>query len=143
MFNVWQLNPDERLKEWRSFRNSLCEQDLKQQLEQVVDWWKNTPLGSRQLDIYDATEWNDPWELLHKGDFDENSIALGMAYSLQLIDVDTQLLLVQNRKNHTLNLIVLVDEQYILNYTYGSIDKVDVLEDCEILQRWSTKNLLN
>jgi len=79
---------------------------------------------------------------LYKGNFDENSVALGMAYSLHLIGVDTEILLVQNRQEHTLNLIVLVDELYILNYTYGSIDKVDVLKDCEILQRWPTKNLL-
>jgi len=139
---VWQLNPDDRLKEWRSFRNDLKTLTLQKQLEEVVSWWKFTPLGSNQLDIYDNTDWDDPWELLYKGNFDENSVALGMAYSLHLIGVDTEILLVQNRQEHTLNLIVLVDELYILNYTYGSIDKVDVLKDCEILQRWPTKNLL-
>ena len=138
---VWQLKPDERLKEWRAFRNDAKQKDIEDILLDVIEWWKYTPVSSRVIDAYDNTDWPDPWQLLHKGDFDENSIALGMGYTLHLMGYPCDILLIQNRENHLLKLIVLVDKTHILNYTYGNIDKITVLDSCEVLSQYNTKDM--
>ena len=124
--NIWTLSPDDRLREWRSFRKQVSALGTEQQLESVIAWWKMAPIGTRVIDIYNSNDWPDPWELIHKGEFDENAIALGMAYSIQL-----------------LGLIVLVDKSYILNYTYGIIeDATKVLDNSEIVQSWNVEDLI-
>ena len=45
--------------------------------------------------------------------------ALAMAYSLQLADAHCEVMLVQDNKLSFLGLIVLVDNEYVLGYTYG------------------------
>lgn len=141
--SIWTLSPDERLREWRSFRKSINSNSIDEILVAVAEWWKLAPLGTRVIDIYDETHWPDPWELLHKGQFDENAIALGMAYSLHLMEIPTELLLLQNRTDHFLGLIVLIDKKYVLNYTYGIVDKETAIKDCQTVKRWAVKDLIN
>jgi hypothetical protein len=95
---------------------------------EVIEWWKYTPVSNRVIDAYDNSNWPDPWELLHKGDFDENAVALGIGYTLHLMGYPCDILLVQNREKHFLRLIVLVDEIHVLNYTYGVIENKNVLD---------------
>lgn len=140
---VWQMSPSDRLKEWRYFRKKIAEKELFDAMQDVIDWWKLAPLSSRVLDIYDNSTWPDPWELLHNGEYDENSIALGMAYTLSLNDIPCNILLVQSRKESYLGLIVFVDEKYILNYTYGEINDKSILDDSEVLQTYNVKELIS
>jgi len=141
--NIWTLSPDDRLREWRSFRKQTSTLGTEQQLESVITWWKMAPLGTRVIDIYNSNDWPDPWELIYKGEFDENAIALGMAYSIQLLEKQTELCLLQDRTDHFLGLIVLVDKTYILNYTYGIIeDATKVLDNSEIVQSWNVEDLI-
>jgi len=136
---VWQLKPEERLKEWRNFRQEISTKSIDDILHEVIDWWKYTPIASRVLDVYNSDTWPDPWELLYDGNFDESAISLGIAYTLHLMDNPCEILFVQNHKKSFLGLIVLVDEKFILNYNYDKIDNVNILEDCEILGRWNTE----
>jgi len=107
-----------------------------------VDWWKFTPIGSRAIDPYESTEWPNPWELIHTGNFDENAIALGMAYTLHLMDWPCEVVLLQDMKKQFIGLVVLVDNTYIMNYNYGTVDKLRDLTNCEIVNRWSTEDLV-
>lgn len=141
MNTVWQESPNQRLKTWRSFRKEIQDLEDKPCLEKVVEWWKYTPIGSRVIDPYESKEWPDPWNLIYIGNFDENAVALGIAYTIHLLDWPCEVLLVQNTKLSFVGLVVLVDDQYVLNYTYGSIDDSVVLRDCEILDRWYTNEL--
>lgn len=137
------LSPDDRLREWRSFRKQISTLGTEQQLESVIAWWKMAPLGTRVIDIYNSNDWPDPWELIHKGEFDENAIALGMAYSIQLLEKQTELCLLQDRADHFLGLIVLVDKTHILNYTYGIVEEATkVLSKAEIVQSWDVEDLI-
>jgi len=138
----WMAPPTERLKKWRSFRQSIDKENLEDSLQELVDWFKTAPLSSRVIDVYDNTLWPDPWDLLYAGDMDENAIALAMAYSLQLADVDCEVMLVQDNKLSFLGLIVLVDNEYVLGYTYGVVDKKSALVNCDVLGSYSPKDLL-
>ena len=103
----WMEPPTKRLKKWRSFRQSIDKTKLVDSLQELVNWFKTAPLSSRVIDVYDNTLWPGPWDLLYAGDMDENAIALAMAYSLQLADVNCEVLLVQDNKISFLGLVVL------------------------------------
>ena len=142
MDNVWQQAPKIRLKLWRDFRLQLDSVDYEEDcLQAVVDWWKSAPVGSRELDIYDVESWPDPWQLIYDNALDENSIALGIAFTLHLIDWECEVLLVQNQEESWIRLVVLVDERYILNYTYGKVEDPSVLNNCQVLEKYYTKQL--
>jgi hypothetical protein len=100
-----------------------------ERLQAVVDFWKMAPMSSMHTDIYDASTWLSPWDFIWTGRYDESSVALGMAYSLQLEShAQCEILLVQNTKESYINLIVLVDKTHILNYNYGIVNSVDQLD---------------
>ena len=40
------------------------------------------PISKMTIDPVDSRTWLTPWEMLHSGDFCENSIALGMSYTI-------------------------------------------------------------
>ena len=142
MDNVWQQAPKTRLKLWRDFRLQLDSIDYEEDcLQAVVDWWKSAPDGSRELDIYDVESWPDPWQLVYNNALDENSIALGIAYTLHLIDWECEVLLVQNQEESWIRLVVLVDDKYVLNYTYGKVEETSVLNNCQIVEKYFTNQL--
>jgi hypothetical protein len=142
MNTVWQLMPDERLKEWRKFRKRIEELSDSECLQEVVDWWKFTPIGSKAIDPYDNEKWPDPWALIHTGNFDENAVALGMAYTLQLMDWPCEVALVQDSEKRFLGLVVIVDNELILNYNFGTVEKLKELKHCEVLSRYKTEELI-
>ena len=142
MNNVWQLSPKQKLKVWREFRLGLDDIEYEEDcLQAVIEWWETAPIGSRELDIYDNSAWPDPWKLLYDNNLDENSIALGMAYTLHLADWDCEVALVQNQNESWIKLLVLVDDTYVLNYTYNKVQNMEVLSDCNILEKISTSEL--
>lgn len=142
MNDVWQQSPKQRLKTWREFRLNLDDLEYKEDcLQAVVDWWKSAPVGSREIDIYDINTWPDPWQLIYTNSLDENSIALGMAYTLHLADEECEVLLVQNHDESWIRLIVLVDDCYVLNYTYGVVEDKQILDGCSIVEKYHTNQL--
>ena len=142
MNDVWQQSPKQRLKTWREFRLSLDDIDYEEDcLQAVVDWWKTAPVGSRELEIYDVKSWPDPWQLIYTNALDENSIALGISYTLHLADWTCDVLLVQNQEESWIRLVVLVDDTYVLNYTYGVVEEKQILKNCSIVEKYNT-NLL-
>lgn len=142
MNTAWQMPPHERLKEWRKWRKSIDSLGDEECLQAVVDWWKMTPIGSQTIDPYTNKEWPNPWDLLYKGNFDENAVALGMAYTLHLLDWPCEVVLLQATEKRYIGLVVIVDETYVLNYNYGTVDKLSELKNYDIVSRWSTEDLL-
>lgn len=140
MHTTWQLPPEERLQLWRKFRNTLQDMDDLECLQAVVDWWKMAPIGSRVIDPYNKKTWPDPWAMLYEGKMDENAIALGMAYTLHFIEWPCKVSFIQDTKKGCLGLVVIVDGSYILNYNYGSVDKIEDIE-YELLAEYSTEEL--
>ena len=73
--------PTERLKKWRSFRQSIDKENLEDSLQELVDWFKTAPLSSRVIDVYDNTLW-PILDLLYAGDMDENAcISNGLQFA--------------------------------------------------------------
>jgi hypothetical protein len=143
MNEFWQCSPKQRLSLWRQFRKTLTSMEYIERLQAVVDFWKMAPMSSMHTDIYDASTWLAPWDFIWEGRYDENSVALGMAYSLQLeSNTECEILLVQNTKESYINLIVLVDKTHILNYNYGIVNDMSELDnDTTILKKIKVSEL--
>lgn len=142
MNTAWQLMPQERLREWRKWRKSIESLEDEDCLQAVVDWWKFTPIGSKAIDPYTRKDWPDPWELIFDNNFDENAVALGMAYTLHLMEWPCEVVLLQDTEKAFIGLVVIVDETYVLGYNYGIVDNIKELENCSVLNRWSTDDLV-
>ena len=134
MNDIWfSASRKERIFLWRKFRKSLLELDLEQALQLTTEWWASTPISSNVFDAYDPDGWPHPWELLWQGEFDENSVALGMAYTLHLEKIaNCELLMIQRKEDNVAKLVVLVDNQYVLNYSHRTVTSADVLKKCDI-----------
>jgi len=143
MKEYWQAPPNQRIKLWRSFRKGLVDLSYTEQLQATVDLWKMAPMSNMTTDIYDHTTWSTPWEYIANGTYDENNIALAMAYTLQLEGyASCEIALVQNTKKSYINLIVIVDNKHVLNYNYGEVNSIDVINnDVTILEKTCVSTL--
>lgn len=120
---AWFESPSTRLSLWREFRKGLNTDDTKEVCKTVVNWWKMAPLSKRTIDPVDSSTWPTPWEMLHSGDFCENSIALGMSYTIFYANenISNELMFITCRENSTQKLCAWIDNKYLLNYEHGVI----------------------
>ena len=120
---AWYESPSTRLNRWRAFRKGLNTDDTKSVCELVIDWWKMAPISSWTIDPVDSSTWPTPWEMLHSGNFCENSMALGMSYTIHYANenIPNKLLYITDRENSIQKLCTLIDNKYLLNYSYGAI----------------------
>lgn len=83
---MWDKKGNERLAAWRQFRQNQVSQPTDTQINNTVRLWKDCHLGNHHYDFLNIKDWPTPWELILEDDYDEFSRALGMAYTLILID---------------------------------------------------------
>ncbi len=124
--SAWFESPSTRLSKWRVFRKGLDTNNIIDVCEIVTNWWKMAPLSSRTIDPVDSRTWPTPWEMLHSGDFCENSIALGMSYTIFYANnnIPNELLFIMDKEKSIQRLCTLIDNKYLLNFDYGSISKL-------------------
>tara|TARA_Y100000022_G_C13144079_1_gene326327 strand:+ start:121 stop:573 length:453 start_codon:yes stop_codon:yes gene_type:complete len=120
---AWFESPSTRLSQWREFRKGLDTDNTSEVCNIVVDWWKMAPISKMTIDPVDSNTWPTPWEMLHSGDFCENSLALGMSYTIFYANesIPNELLYVTDRNNSTQKLCAWIDNKYLLNYEHGAI----------------------
>ncbi len=120
---AWFESPSTRLSQWREFRKGLDTDNTQEVCNIVIDWWKMAPISKMSIDPVDSSTWPTPWEMLHSGDFCENSLALGMSYTIYYANetIPNELLYVTDRKNSTQKLCAWIDNKYLLNYEHGGI----------------------
>ncbi len=120
---AWYESPSTRLNRWRAFRKGLNTDNTKDVCELVIDWWKMAPISSWTIDPVDSDTYPTPWEMLHSGNFCENSMALGMSYTIHYANekIPNSLMYITDREKSIQKLCVLIDNKYLLNYSYGAI----------------------
>lgn len=78
---MWNTDPQQRLSEWKAFRQSLDSHTAESALEQICAWWSFVPFVEHYLDRILASRWPGPWELIHHGQICDQARALGMLYT--------------------------------------------------------------
>ena len=92
----------------------------------VVNWWKMAPISKMTIDPVDSRTWLTPWEMLHSGDFCENSLALGMSYTIFYANenIPNELMFITCRENSTQKLCAWIDNKYLLNLEHATISNL-------------------
>ena len=142
--NFWLLDPSSRLKNFREFRIHLQSLgNVEDKLNCIVEKWKYMPISARVIDPYSPDQWPTPWEIIHENQYDENAIAIISFHLLKILEISSELLLVEHEEKTFIKLIILVDDTYLLNYSYGQIDEKDKLQNCRILERWKDYSIIS
>jgi hypothetical protein len=143
---MWSLGPEERLVEWRAFREHLCSLTKKDAIHETALLWSKAPISNQCLAADLITDWPDPWELIHYNHYDDISITLGMVYTLTLStdrfnDVIIKVLTdINNNTNY--HTAWLDDSKYILNYEYNVVAILsDLSTDLRVKYKYSYEDL--
>lgn len=132
--NIFQLNYETRLKNWYKLREDLINKDTKTKCIEIDNWWQKAPLLNHHLHPHDIGNWPDPWELLSENTYCEVARALGMCYTLLLLDViDIKLVLATNESGDDVVLVLVDNAKYVLNYWPNTVIS-NSLKDFKVVQ---------
>lgn len=141
---AWYESPSKRLSMWRDFRNGLDKTNTLDVCNTVVQWWRSAPLVNIAIDPVTPDQWPTPWEMLHQGDFCDNSLALGMAYTIYYAnpDIKNELLYVTCIGKSFQRLCTLIDNKHLLNFDHGCISTLPDDKTCFVNYRTDIKSII-
>ena len=113
---MWQSKFEDRLDSWVRMRHSVREMAIFPALQTVNQWWAESPWRPYYLHWNDQKDWPDPWELLSDNHFCDVARALGIMYTLVLLERDDINEAVMAETNLG-NLVLVNDGKYILNWS--------------------------
>ena len=113
---MWPKIFADRLATWANLRNECQTLDLETALDKINIWWSTTPWRPYYLHWDDLATWPDPWQLLSDDVYCDLARALGILYTISLLDrtdlADAELILTEAGDN----LVQVVQGKYILNW---------------------------
>lgn len=135
MFNLYG---NERLIEWKKFRNSL--ESCSDPLTRVAELWATAPFVNPYLDSKNPNEWPDPWHLVLDSKLDELAISLGMLYTIKLTQrfIKTKCeihMLVIPGKNQA-EFVLVVDDVYVLNHACRTVCNIEKIKHVDASMIW-------
>jgi hypothetical protein len=116
----WTSDYQTRLGQWVQLRRESADIDLESSLLKVNDWWQHTPWQPYYLHWDDHATWPGPWDLLADNTYCGLARALGIVYTLLLINHDgvTKIDLIDCDEG---NLVQINEGKYILNWAQGEM----------------------
>jgi hypothetical protein len=141
---VFDLYGNDRLNEWKRFRNQLEVSDSP--LEDTANYWAKAPFVNNYLDPHNPNSWPDPWHLVLDGKFDNLAICLGMLYTLKLtnrfIDSKCEIHKAMSSDVEVQDYFLIVDKQSILNFEYNNVVDISYLDGVQTRELWSVNGSL-
>lgn len=146
---MWNLQPEERLHEWRHFRQKIGHLDIEKAVFETSKLWSYAPYVAHYLSADLIEEWPDPWTLVHENYYCDLAKCLGMLYTLYLCDhykksqLDLEIRVYKDISNHdVLNTVWVNQGKYILNLMFDTIvNKTSITENLVLKYRYSVKDL--
>jgi hypothetical protein len=136
---MWPATFEQRLASWNQLRQTCTDQPTDQCLSAVNVWWHATPWTPYYLHWDDEHSWPDPWQLLHDNIYCGLARALGIVYTIVLLErsdlVDASILQTEND-----NLVQICQGKYILNWEPHTI--VNIITEPSKLARRITQQQL-
>jgi hypothetical protein len=83
---MWKHLYQERLADWYHLRQVASVAKLPEQLQLINDWWFRAPIVNRVVTWDNTAEWPTPWNLLVNNGYCDLARALGIVYTLLLLD---------------------------------------------------------
>ena len=135
---MFDLYGNERLTEWKRFRDSL--ESCDDPLTRVAELWATAPFVNPYLDSNNPIEWPDPWHLVLDGKLDELAISLGMLYTIKLtqrfMDSDCEIHKSMLPNNLEPSFYLVVDQQHVMNYEPRIVHSISVLDKVQTNTLW-------
>jgi hypothetical protein len=143
--NVWQQSSQQRLSFWKKFREEISTNELKPALEKTTKLWSYAPYVTYYLDPANTQEWPNPWQLLDENYYCDIAKTLGMFYTIALSQHGVNQLnleiLFDTKRKENIN-IVIVNNEYVLNYDFGEIVNIDTIsKQCQLRYSYSATDL--
>ena len=118
---MWAKTFAGRLESWYSMRQKCHALSVESTLITINSWWCTTPWQPYYLHWDDQLTWPDPWQLLNDNVYCDLARALGILYTISLLDradlTDATLVLTQDGHN----LVVVDKSKYILNWSPDTV----------------------
>ena len=144
---MWTMRSEDRLKEWKQFRNHIGTLPFDEAVKATVHLWSFAPFVNHHLDHVEPADWPTPWDLLVENKYDDAAKALGMLYTLYLsahgpthvyailkADASSQL--------ESYNLVEIDSGKYVLNFAFdGIISKEQLDKEATQIVRYSATDL--
>lgn len=130
----WYGTTSEKILSWRELRRQTSNMALDVAIKKITDWWTYAPWVKKTIDPYRPETWPTPWDMISKGHFCRNALALGQAYTIWILfhDVECELWLINNKSEQDIHLVVVVNKNIVLNYNMGHVESLDDI-DYELL----------
>lgn len=146
---MWNLRPEERLREWKDFRRKIGTQPIEEACKNVSHLWSYAPYVNYYLDpdrLASTSPWPDPWTLLYENYYCDIAKALGMLYTLHLGHhdaADIELLIgVNEDTKEPYNLVSLAQGKYILNLEFDTVvNNTHIPEHFKVKYRYNAEDL--
>lgn len=133
------------LKDWKKFRSDISLLNTFEQILETIDFWKNAPLVNFVLNYNEYKKWPSPWELIYENFYDSVVLSYVMSQTLLLIDDNQnhELWYIKPDSEHDYCMILIINNEYVLNYSYGNILHKDDLkyDNCLIKLKYENKKL--
>ena len=95
--------------------------ELESALQAINNWWHQTPWKPYYLHWDDHANWPDPWQLLSDDIYCPVARALGILYTISMLDradmADAELVLTDQGDN----LVLVAKTKYILNWSPDTV----------------------
>ena len=117
---MWKTPYQESLADWVSLRREASLLKQPEQLILINDWWFRAPIVNHLIYWEDAKSWPTPWHLLNNNGYCELARALGIVYTIMIIEnrTYTDLKIIQTHED---NLVLVDGGKYILNWAPGEM----------------------
>ncbi len=112
---MWPITFPQRLTAWNNLRVQAADLPIEHALVEINQWWFQAPWTPYHLHWDDQADWPDPWQLLDDNVYCSIARALGIVYTISLIDrPDIQDAVLMEFDSD--NLVLVHDRKYILNW---------------------------
>ena len=137
---MWPTTFADRLDSWNQLRQHCQTLPIESALLEINRWWFNVPWRPYYLHWDDQPDWPDPWQLLSDNVYCDLARALGILYTITLLDradmADAELVLTETGDN----LVQVAKEKYILNWTGNEI--VNTFQEVKIKKQYQQNTIL-
>ena len=118
---MWPVDFASRLESWNQLRDDCQTLPVEQALKNINSWWFDVPWRPYYLHWDDQPNWPDPWQLLSDNHYCDLARALGILYTITLLDradLGDATLVLANQGD---NLVLVQKSKYILNWDRDTI----------------------
>jgi hypothetical protein len=141
---MFDLGPEDRISEWRHFRQSIQHLDRMDMMRKTVELWSKAPLVSHYLEPDNCVNWPSPWTLIVDNMYCDIGTALGIFYTLFLTERfdNRDLDVVIYKDSAGFRPAVTVCEKYALNIIYRDVVNITTLpSNINVYSRFTVDDL--